>query len=1342
MRRRHNMVAMLRLTILVSIMVFTAETANNGQDGPAENPRTGYACEGGTLNIHCMENKYISIIRANYGRFNIQICNDGGVTEGWDLQCMSTRALRMVEQICQHQTHCKLRADNRRFGDPCYLTPKYLEVQYRCVYLDSGSTPTTKTAPATTQPAPTQDGQGVMDSTPLPLSGEGTTPAPGESDDAEASVPPPERGPSPPSPPSLLETTVDGTPDTPVSVVSSTTTPPPTPPPSPPPRPEAVTHCEGVLMRGVQWPRTPAGAIVIKECPNNPEVRGAVWRCKADPVVWEDHPILSKCQSQQMVDLGQKLARAKEEVSSEIFEEVVMEIEETSRTPLYGGDVRGMMTLMRDAVGEVHEQVKVINKTQAKEFVDKVSNSVLRTSSNLLAEEMAPSWKDLPQATQSETATRLLSSVEGSAQQMVRAIEKPRTVVTVNVNIVLELSVVDTSTDHVADITFPRASSGTFGSPLMAGGGNSIRLPGAAIKDLGVEGLARLIFLTYNNLDQWLNPMSVGGASAEVWEDMAERPETVAEFRGTQEEIVYLDEAEMKLLAARNRPGSVRGSPDAAVEHFPRDQQVSAFDGGVDQGDGEGSETHPEPADHHQKPEDGKLLQDKADDKGGDQDQKKNFTTVVNSKIISASVITKPEETGGEEADKPMGHVHLEAPVIYTLEHQTKDNVYNPTCSFWEYSERTMTGRWSTFGCQIVDTNVTHTVCSCSHITNFAVLMDVSATPISEEHQFALEVITYIGCTLSIIALFLCFLTFQCFKNLQCDRNTIHKNLVLCLLLAELVFLAGLTQTQIPVLCALVAAALHYLFLAAFMWMLMEGIQLYVMLVEVFEAEKSRIKYYYLTSYGVPVVIVGISAAVDHQSYGTDNNCWLAVDTGFIWAFVGPVIAIIAVNVVMLSIAIYQMCKHAQTAATWKMKQKSKMENVGSWLKGAGVLVVLLGLTWTFGLLYINKHTVFMAYIFAILNSLQGLFIFLFHCLMNEKVEKEYKRGVRRATWLPQAVRVKYGGAKPTTSTSPNQSSSSAHYLTKLFSGRRRKRSSTSTMLPVSSNQSKWQYQNMEHTVAAGGQAGRHPGRLSDSGIGRNPSSMYSEGAEGSEDAAGYLEPVSARRPPHPDPLDDIDNYKDLSVMEGSCVDTDYYGVDGQRPPTTLNFDKYKIQPSPSCPARGGQGRGRPGPLPEAPEGEEGWAGQHYEEGGEGQVHHDYEEVDPVQVGLLDASRLSNDHQDDDYDTIERIKQGNRREEGLGVPAPTPAPAPTSVSALNNLNKAYNEGPTDTVQLTKPNIHQQGSPFARRGPSGQGSLPPPRATVALAEPTSPLRPDDDTRGLLDGRHDGYGGRDC
>ena len=53
--------------------------------------------------------------------------------------------------------------------------------------------------------------------------------------------------------------------------------------------------------------------------------------------------------------------------------------------------------------------------------------------------------------------------------------------------------------------------------------------------------------------------------------------------------------------------------------------------------------------------------------------------------------------------------------------------------------------------------------------------------------------------------------------------------------------------------------------------MFLEGVQLYIMLVEVFESEHSRRRYFYLVGYGVPALIVAVSAAVDYRSYGTDK---------------------------------------------------------------------------------------------------------------------------------------------------------------------------------------------------------------------------------------------------------------------------------------------------------------------------------------------------------------------------------------------------------------------------------------------------------------------------------------
>ncbi|KAH3726689.1 hypothetical protein DPMN_052558 [Dreissena polymorpha] len=51
-----------------------------------------------------------------------------------------------------------------------------------------------------------------------------------------------------------------------------------------------------------------------------------------------------------------------------------------------------------------------------------------------------------------------------------------------------------------------------------------------------------------------------------------------------------------------------------------------------------------------------------------------------------------------------------------------------------------------------------------------------------------------------------------------------------------------------------------------------------------------------------------------------------------------------------------------------------------------------MGLTWVFGVLAINEGTLIMQYIFAVLNGLQGFFIFLFYCVLNRQVRDALRR--------------------------------------------------------------------------------------------------------------------------------------------------------------------------------------------------------------------------------------------------------------------------------------------------------------------------------------------------------------
>ncbi|RUS84480.1 hypothetical protein EGW08_007776, partial [Elysia chlorotica] len=384
-----------------------------------------------------------------------------------------------------------------------------------------------------------------------------------------------------------------------------------------------------------------------------------------------------------------------------------------------------------------------------------------------------------------------------------------------------------------------------------------------------------------------------------------------------------------------------------------------------------------------------------------------------------------------------------------------------PLCSFWKIDTPTLS-HWSQDGCRLIFGNGSHTMCECDHLTNFAVLMDVTGVELPEEHELALRVITYVGCIISIICLILAWITFTIFKNLQCDRNTIHKNLVLTLLLAEVLFVGGIAQTQPRLLCGLVAGGLHFLFLSAFAWMCLEGVQLYVMLVQVFEHERSRIKSYYLFGYGVPLVVVAVSAAVYHQGYGTDRHCWLTTDHYFVMSFVGPACAVVLFCLRMFCYDLFfvfllqflyshHICSLSQcfynAACVFMCGPYVNNYNCcfGAWLKGAVVLVVLLGLTWAFGLLYLDQQTVAWAYVFTVLNSLQGMFIFLFHCLKNDKVQKEYRKVARHTTWLPNCIRVNYGGYNLRASSSRPNSSGSGNYLSKLFGTKRRSAASTNS---------------------------------------------------------------------------------------------------------------------------------------------------------------------------------------------------------------------------------------------------------------------------------------------------------
>ena len=101
-------------------------------------------------------------------------------------------------------------------------------------------------------------------------------------------------------------------------------------------------------------------------------------------------------------------------------------------------------------------------------------------------------------------------------------------------------------------------------------------------------------------------------------------------------------------------------------------------------------------------------------------------------------------------------------------------------------------------------------------------------------------------------------------------HNYIHCMLCGSMFTALLVFIVGVEKTEnevksvllsslwsstllhtLQALCSAIAVLLHYLFMVMFMWMLMEGVVLYVKLVRVFIAHHKRyVAFFTIASYG------------------------------------------------------------------------------------------------------------------------------------------------------------------------------------------------------------------------------------------------------------------------------------------------------------------------------------------------------------------------------------------------------------------------------------------------------------------------------------------------------------
>ncbi|KAJ6652855.1 hypothetical protein lerEdw1_010573 [Lerista edwardsae] len=374
----------------------------------------------------------------------------------------------------------------------------------------------------------------------------------------------------------------------------------------------------------------------------------------------------------------------------------------------------------------------------------------------------------------------------------------------------------------------------------------------------------------------------------------------------------------------------------------------------------------------------------------------RHLRTQVGSAIISSTLMGDFEE--------------ISTAVRFRLQHHwlqqgLPDQRVEPVCAFWDFRRSPEAGgEWSATGCSVVASHADFTSCSCNHTTNFAVLLQVFEVQRSAEEEATLKTLTFVGCGVSFCALSVTFVLFLAVGVPKSERTTVHKNLIFALAAAEaLLMFSELARTSQGA-CLAVTALLHLFFMAAFAWMLVEGLLLWSKVVAVNMSEGRRMRFYYATGWGLwlPVVIVGVTLATSFDRYVAEGHCWLNVETDVIWAFVGPVLLVLVVNSVVLVRVVAVTVSSARRRSRMLTPNSSLEKQVGPqlWATTKPVLVLLpvLGLTWGCGVLV--HLSIAWAYVFIVLNSLQGLYIFLVYAVYNTEVRSAIQRMKERKAAL------------------------------------------------------------------------------------------------------------------------------------------------------------------------------------------------------------------------------------------------------------------------------------------------------------------------------------------------------
>uniref|UniRef100_A0A7N9ANB9 Adhesion G protein-coupled receptor B3 n=1 Tax=Mastacembelus armatus TaxID=205130 RepID=A0A7N9ANB9_9TELE len=326
-------------------------------------------------------------------------------------------------------------------------------------------------------------------------------------------------------------------------------------------------------------------------------------------------------------------------------------------------------------------------------------------------------------------------------------------------------------------------------------------------------------------------------------------------------------------------------------------------------------------------------------------------------------------------------------------------------------------GAWSTKGCKTVLTDASHTKCLCDRVSTFAILAQ-QPREITMEYSGVPSVTLIVGCGLSCLALItLAVIYAVLWRYIRSERSIILLNFCLSIICSNILILVGQTQTHNAGVCIMTTAFLHFFFLASFCWVLTEAWQSYMAVTGKVRTRLIR-KRFLCLGWGLPALVVAVSMGFTKtKGYGTPLYCWLSLEGGLLYAFVGPAAAVVLVNMV-IGILVFNKLVSRDGILDKKLKHRAGQmsephtgltlkcakcgvvsttalsattaSNAMASLWSSCVVLPLLALTWMSAVLAMtDKRSILFQILFAVFDSLQGFVIVMVHCILRREVDSD-----------------------------------------------------------------------------------------------------------------------------------------------------------------------------------------------------------------------------------------------------------------------------------------------------------------------------------------------------------------